>query len=232
MRRLFLAVLFVMLLASVSTATSISVMWPANPTSDGVVNYSVYMKANNSNGTGFVKGQDIVGTVQAVSGVTPNLLINNVVDSTNYCFRITATDDSGVESGFSLPAYTGVVDTVPPGKVGPPTIKLVRTTTSKYFVISWPFNPAADGVKRYKIYLRADNTDGSGFVKNQNLIGSVGSSIQTIKYIIKYTSSSYCVRVTAVDAIGNEGEFSNPAFFGTVNVDSPTKPANPTIVVE
>jgi hypothetical protein len=201
MKRLVLTCLIVLLFFSVSMASSVRVVWPGNADKDGVVKYTIYMKANNTDGSGFVKGQDIAGTT---TGTT--YIVDNVLDSPSYCVRTTATDNEGNESAFSAPSYI-VVDTTPPVKVGIPTLKYVKPKLT----ITWPGNASSDGVTKYRIYLQSDNTDGSGFVKGQNVIGTVKGNVLSYVYNIRY-SSTYCVRITAVDAKGNESEFSNPAF--------------------
>ena len=203
MRRLFLIPLIVILLSSVSMATSVRIVWPGNSDADGVVKYTIYMKADNVTGLGFVKGQDIVGTV---AGNTPSYIIDNVSDSISYCIRLTASDSDGNESAFSPASYIKV-DTTAPTQVGIPVLKLV----GKKLVITWPSNAALDGVVKYKIYLRSDNTDGTGFEKGQDIIATVKANVRSYTYSLRY-SSSYCVKITAVDAAGNESVFSNPAY--------------------
>ena len=201
MKRLFLTSLIVILLSSISMAASIRVVWPGNSDADGVVKYSIYMKADNVTGLGFIKGQDIVGAVAGTS-----YIIDNIPDSNSYCVRLTATDNDGNESDFS-PASFIKVDTTAPSQVGLPILKLV----GRKLIITWPSNAALDGVVKYKIYLKSDNTDGTGFEKGQDVIATVKATVRSYTYSLRY-SSSYCVRITAVDASGNESDFSNPAY--------------------
>lgn len=199
MKRWLLTFLIVMF-ASTVMASSIHVTWPGNAASDHVANYNVYMKANNPSGYGFIKGQNIVGTTADTS-----YTVENLADST-YSFRITALDGNGNESAFST-ASVITVDTTPPAQVGDPAIR----ARAKLIYVTWPKNASTDGVVRYKIYLRPNNADGSGFVKGQDIAGTVRGSIQGFSYIVT-CASDYCVRVTAVDSKGNESEFSNPAY--------------------
>jgi hypothetical protein len=203
MKKWILTVLIVMFLSSVSFATSLSVTWPNNAATDSVTKYNVYMR-NNTAGTGFVKGQDIVGT-----SVTPAYTIANVPDA-GYSVRITALNGNG-ESAFS-PVTTTVIDTTPPIKVKQPKVAIVRTWfTSKSLYITWYGNPASDNVAYYRIYVKLNNTDGSGFVKGQGITAQVKYNVLYYYYSLKY-SSNYCVRVTAVDGFGNESDFSDPVF--------------------
>lgn len=201
MKRLFLIPLIVILLSSISMSASIRIVWPGNSDADGVVKYTIYMKADNVTGLGFVKGQDIIGTVG-----TTSYIIDNVSDSVSYCVRLTATDSDGNESGFSPASYIKV-DTTAPAQAGIPVLKLV----GKKLVITWPSNAVLDGVVKYKIYLKSDNTDGTGFEKGQDIIATVKANVRSYTYSLRY-SSSYCVKITAVDAAGNESVFSNPAY--------------------
>lgn len=106
-----------------SANKSITVTWPANLASDGVAKYNVYYLANNSDGTGFVKGVGIVGSV---AGNVTTYVMNNVADSPNYCVRVTAVDSYTNESDFSDPVYSGVVDFTPPQAPSAPTITIIR----------------------------------------------------------------------------------------------------------
>lgn len=202
MKRLFLTSLIVILLSSISMAASIRVVWPGNADADGVVKYTVYMKTN-ATGLGFIKGQDVVGTVD---GSVTTYIIDNVSDAPSYCVRLTASDGNGNESGFSAASFIKV-DTTPPAQVGVPVLKLI----GRKLIITWPSNAALDGVVKYKIYLKSDNTDGTGFEKGQDVIATVKATVRSYTYSLRYPSS-YCVRVTAVDAAGNESDFSNPAY--------------------
>lgn len=216
MKRFVLTFIIVLLSISTSLAASINVTWPRNAILDDVIKYTIYMRSDNTNGIGFVKGQDIVGTVTAVSGVvSTSFSINSAPNSQSNCVRITATDSEGYESDFSLPSY---IDTAPPLKVGNPAVKVLRTTSknSRNFYITWPKNSLSDGVAKYNIYMRSNNSDGSGFVKGTNIIGTVNGSTLKYSYTFKCgvlkCPSNYCVRITAVDFSGNESEFSNPAY--------------------
>ena len=211
MKRLLLTALIVLLLSSVSMAMSIRVTWPQNPATDGITIYTIYMISNNTTGTGFVKGQNIVGKVGSAEGVLPTTyFIENVVDSPSHCVRLTATNTNG-ESNFSLPSYVKV-DTTPPAKVGNLTTRLVIGRVNR-LTVTWPFNAVSDGVTKYRIYIKAGNYDGSGFVKGEDVVGTVKGTIRSYTYNIRASSHSFCVRVTAMDATGNESEFSNPAYF-------------------
>ncbi len=102
MKKVFLLVLFMLLVPALSFADSVTLKWNANTESD-LAGYKVYIGFTSS-----VYEYNI-----DVGNVTQQEVVN-LLDSTNYFFAVTAYDTSDNESGYSSEVSYLTVDSTSP----------------------------------------------------------------------------------------------------------------------
>jgi fibronectin type 3 domain-containing protein len=126
-------------------------------------------------------------------------VITGLINGKRYYFRVTAVDNAGLESDFSLRVIAIPQPTLPP--LAPQN--LTTMPGDKQVTLRWNKNLETDFM-RYRIY--------GGTVTNPitRIDSTTGGITDTIKIISGLTNGTiYYFRVTAVDSAGNESEFSN-----------------------
>jgi chitodextrinase len=114
--------------------------------------------------------------------------------TTQYCYRVTAYDAAGNESGPSAQVCVTTEDTIPPSVPGNLTASAV---SDSQIDLSWSASTDNVGVALYRIYRDGTLTDSTSSTTYSD--GDLDSGTE------------YCYTVTAVDGAGNESVQSNRA---------------------
>lgn len=193
----FLLAVFVLLLPTLAIADgSLTVSWNPNSESD-LAGYKVYYGDRSGN----------YPTVINVGNVT-TYTVSNLQGGVTYYFVVTAYDNSGNESSYSLE----VSATLPSSDTTPPTISAVAAAnlTLNAATITWTTNEAADTQVEY------------GFDANYGNATALNSQLLTAHSVIVSglnANTTYHYRVKSRDAAGNlatSGDFT----FTTLGVDA------------
>jgi endo-1,4-beta-xylanase len=181
------------LVASSTTASSVSLTWTASTDNVGVTGYQV-LRAPGASGGAFAQ----VGT-----STTPSFTNTGLTASTTYRFQVRAVDAAGNTSAVSntvtAATQAGGGDTQAP--TAPSNLASTGTTSSSVS-LSWTGSTDNVGVTGYQI-LRAPGASGGTFTQ-------VGTSTTTSFTNSGLTASTtYRFQVRAVDAAGNTSAVSN-----------------------
>ena len=190
------------------TQTTAKVTWDASTDNVGVVGYNVYVNEAK------VNASPVTVTEYDLTGLT---------EATEYTVRVTAVDAAENESArseavtFTTLEAEEETDTEAP--TAPTEVKAteVTETTAK---LTW--NEATDnvGVAGYNVYVNEAKV-------NEELVAGTEFALTDLTEATEYT-----VRVSAVDAAGNESARSEATTFTTLESEKPApeKPAAPTNV--
>ncbi|GAB6992003.1 fibronectin type III domain-containing protein [Paenibacillus pini] len=164
------------LLASGTTASSITIGWSASTDNVGVTGYDVY------------QGTTLVGSV---SGTTLSYTNTGLTANTTYTYKVKAKDAAGNASAFSnqISAQTNAAaggDTQAPSV---PANLAVSATTSSSVSLSWNASTDNVGVTGYNVY------------QGNTLALSVTGTSATVTGLA--ASTAYSFKVAAKDAAGN-----------------------------
>ena len=177
---------------------------PANLTLTGRWNESLSFAWTPSTDNYAVNGYKIYLDGEAI----PDLLahdssvsITGLTHSTEYAVKVSATDNSGNESGFSNEVTARTVDMEKPGS--PQNVHIVATSDS---TISLAWDPATDnvGVVLYHVFLGG------------NLVDSTGSTSILLTGLVAGTR--YSINVAALDAEGNKSRNSPPLVVESLSI--------------
>ncbi|HAP34743.1 MAG TPA: hypothetical protein DCQ28_01930, partial [Bacteroidetes bacterium] len=126
-------------------------------------------------------------------------IINGLTNYTDYYFRVTAVDSTGIESAFSAEIVTQPIDQT--GLPVPASVQIIDSLQSN-FTIQWITTTGSD-FRAYLIY-------GGTTPSPEFLIDSTTSINDTSKVISGLTAGTpYYFFVTAIDTNGNESGSSN-----------------------
>ena len=190
------------------TQTTAKVTWDASTDNVGVVGYNVYVNEAK------VNASPVTVTEYDLTGLT---------EATEYTVKVTAVDAAENESArseavtFTTLEAEEETDTEAP--TAPAEVKAteVTETTAK---LTW--NEATDnvGVAGYNVYVNEAKV-------NEELVAGTEFALTDLTEATEYT-----VRVSAVDAAGNESARSEATTFTTLESEKPApeKPAAPTNV--
>jgi subtilisin family serine protease/chitodextrinase len=188
---------------------------PTDPTNLSVVvinNQDIALSWNASSDNVGVDYYDIYRDNIFIAQVTGTSHTDFNLPGGNYAYTVQAMDGAGNLSGFSNTASATIldIDSNPPSK---PVINYVFMMNNTDAQIGWSESTDNIGVTNYQIY------------RDSNLIGTVDGS--TLSYIDPGLSmGTYTYEVRALDAAGNESDFSDPY---VINVSSDTiAPSTPT----
>jgi endo-1,4-beta-xylanase len=181
------------LVASSTTASSVSLTWTASTDNVGVTGYQVLRAPGASGGT----------FAQVGTSTTPSFTNTGLTASTTYRFQVRAVDAAGNTSAVSntvtAATQAGGGDTQAP--TAPSNLASTGTTSSSVS-LSWTGSTDNVGVTGYQI-LRAPGASGGTFTQ-------VGTSTTTSFTNSGLTASTtYRFQVRAVDAAGNTSAVSN-----------------------
>src|SRR6187399_3621539 len=181
------------LVASSTTASSVSLAWTASTDNVGVTGYQI-LRAPGTSGGSFAQ----VGT-----STTPSFTNSGLTAGTTYRFQVRAVDAAGNTSAVSntvtAATQAGGGDTQAP--TAPSNLASTGTTSSSVS-LSWTGSTDNVGVTGYQI-LRAPGASGGTFAQ-------VGTSTTTSFTNTGLTASTtYRFQVRAVDAAGNTSAVSN-----------------------
>ena len=193
--------------------SSVSLSWMPNPAADAVLHYSVYRV-----------GQAFAGAWATVTG-TSFTNASEVVNGTQYCYQITATNAAG-ESAKTSPVCA---TPAPPTTAGPSTpVGFTATAGNGSVVLSWHANPAADAVTFYNVY-RTDQQFSGPWA---SLAGTTHTDAVDL-----VNGTLYCYEVTANNAAGESAKTApvcatptappSPAHATTHAAESAAGPAGP-----
>jgi alpha-tubulin suppressor-like RCC1 family protein/chitodextrinase len=184
---------------SVIFETQINLSWNNSTDNFGVTGYKIYRNGSPINTAPSNSYGDI--------GLTP---------TTNYCYKVTAIDLAGNESGFSSEVCG---TTLTPPDTQPPTIPQnlkANSTSSSEIKLTW--SPSTDnvGVTEYKVYVNGSYL----FSSPTNSATNWGLTPAT----------QYCYAVSALDTAGNESAQSSPPVCATTqsipDTQAPSIPQN------
>ena len=190
------------------TQTGAQVTWSASADNVGVVGYNVYV------GEGKVNDTPVTATEYALTGLTAN---------TEYTVSVSAVDAAGNESAKSKAAIFTTLeaeeekDTEVPGV---PTNVSAADVTQTGAKVTWSEATDNVGVAGYNVYVNEAKV-------NEELVAGTEFALTGLTEVTEYT-----VRVSAVDAAGNESARSEAATFTTLESEKPApeKPSAPTNV--
>ena len=190
------------------TQTGAKVTWSASADNVGVVGYNVYVGEGKENDT------PVTATEYALTGLTAN---------TEYTVSVSAVDAAGNESAKSKAATFTTLeaeeekDTEVPGV---PTNVSAADVTQTGAKVTWSEATDNVGVAGYNVYVNEAKV-------NEELVAGTEFALTGLTEATEYT-----VRVSAVDAAGNESARSEAATFTTLESEKPApeKPSAPTNV--
>ena len=190
------------------TQTTAKVTWDASTDNVGVVGYNVYVNEAK------VNASPVTVTEYDLTGLT---------EATEYTVRVTAVDAAENESArseavtFTTLEAEEETDTEAP--TAPTEVKAteVTETTAK---LTWSEATDNVGVAGYNVYVNEAKV-------NEELVAGTEFALTDLTEATEYT-----VRVSAVDAAGNESARSEATTFTTLESEKPApeKPAAPTNV--
>ena len=187
------------------TQTTAKVTWSEATDNVGVVGYNVYVNETK------VNDALVTGTEYALSELT---------EATGYTVRVTAVDAAGNESGRSTAATFTTLTTVDTEAPSVPTNVSVTDVTQTGAKVTWSASTDNVGVAGYNVYVNEAKV-------NEELVAGTEFALTDLTEATEYT-----VRVSAVDAAGNESARSEATTFTTLESEKPApeKPAAPTNV--
>ena len=190
------------------TETTAKVTWSEATDNVGVVGYNVYLNETKVNDT------LVTGTEYALTELT---------EATEYAVRVTAVDAAENESARSEAAtFTTLKKEEPKDTEAPsvPTAVVAADITQTTAKVTWDASTDNVGVAGYNVYVNEAKVNASPVtVTEYDLTGLT-------------EATEYTVRVSAVDAAGNESARSEATTFTTLESEKPApeKPATPTNV--
>ena len=190
------------------TQTGAKITWTASTDNVGVAGYNVYL------GESKVNISPVTVTEYALTGLTAN---------TGYTVSVSAVDAAGNESAKSEAASFTTLeaeeekDTEVPGV---PTNVSAADVTQTGAKVTWSEATDNVGVAGYNVYVNEAKV-------NEELVAGTEFALTGLTEATEYT-----VRVSAVDAAGNESARSEAATFTTLESEKPApeKPSAPTNV--
>ena len=190
------------------TQTTAKITWAASTDNVGVAGYNIYVDEAK------VNASPVTATEYGLTGLSAN---------TEYTVRVSAVDEAENESARSEAATFTTLEAEEETDTEAPTVPAevkateVTETTAK---LTW--NEATDnvGVAGYNVYVNEAKA-------NEELVTGTEFALTGLTEATEYT-----VRVSAVDAAGNESARSEAATFTTLESEKPApeKPAAPTNV--
>ena len=179
------------------TQTGAKVTWSASTDNEGVVGYNVYV------GEGKVNDTPVTATEYVLTGLTAN---------TGYTVSVSAVDAAGNESAgseaatFTTSKAEEEKDTAVPSV---PTNVSATDVTQTGAKVTWSASTDNVGVAGYNVYVNEAKV-------NEELVAGTEFVLTGLTEATEYT-----VRVSAVDAAGNESARSDAATFTTSESEKP-----------
>jgi chitodextrinase len=177
------------LLAKLVNSTDIQLTWGIPSDNVGVAGYKVYRNG-----------------APVGSPAAPSYLDSGLGLGLTYCYRVSALDASGNESGQSAEACASTGDVVPPTA---PTGLTAVDVSAALVQISWTASTDDVGVAGYRVY------------RGSALLGEPIGTSWSDTTVAAETAYSYVV--TAVDAAGNESFASDVLLVTTPAVNQPAE---------
>ena len=159
--------------AAAVSSNTIALSWNAATDDTGVTGYNIYR--------GGVLLKSVSGTSASDTGLDPSAL---------YCYRVSAFDAAGNESGQSGQACATTPPAVDTENPSTPTGLSAAAVSSNTIALSWNASTDNTGVAGYNIY-----RDGA-LLKSASGTSATDTDLDP--------STLYCYRVSAFDAAGNE----------------------------
>jgi len=178
---------------------------PANLTLTGRGSESLSFAWNPSTDNYAVSGYRIYldgEVIPDLLATDTSVIITGLTHSTAYAVKVSATDNSGNESGFSNEVTARTVDTEKPGSP-----QNVHITSANDSTISLAWDPATDnvGVVMYHVFLGGD------------LVDSTASTSIVLTGLVAGTR--YSINVAALDAEGNKSRNSPPLVVESLSIE-------------
>ena len=161
------------LVAEAVSSTTINLSWSASTDGGGVAGYQVYRDGVYLKSISFTQTTD--------GPLTPN---------TQYCYAVSAKDESGNESQKSAQSCTTTLSSAPTT----PTNLVAEAVSSTMISLSWSASTDDVGVAGYKV------NRGGVYLKSVSATQTTDEPLTT--------NTQYCYTVSAYDESGNESENS------------------------
>lgn len=174
------------------TQTSFELSWLPSTDNIAVTGYEIYLDST---------------LIDTVNGNTTQISISGLTPGTTYQASVSAFDEAGNISAFSIPvlAATQAPDTTPPSV---PTGLQAQSITQSSFILSWDESIDNSGISSYEVYIDSFLYSFTNGNTNQLLI--IGLNPAT----------TYNAQVTASDLSGNVSALSNPLAVNTAEPDN------------
>jgi Polysaccharide lyase len=178
----------------------VTVNWAANPASNQVTNYNVYRT-----------GQTFTGP-WATPTATTFTNGSSVVNGTQYCYQVSATNAAGASA---MSAAVCATPTLPaPAMPAMPTA-VVATPGNGQVTVNWAANPASNQVTNYNVYRTGQTFTGPWATPTATTFTN-GSSV--------VNGTQYCYQVSATNATGASAESAAVCATPAGAATSPTAP--------
>ena len=178
-------------IVAATSGTQINLNWAPSRDNGGIATYKLY------------RGTSVLTTPTSSfsdTGLTP---------AAQYCYRISAVDNAGNESGKSTQVCATTPDTMAPNQ---PTAVTLSVFSETQIDIFWSAPIDNVGVTGYRLY------------RNGVLSKTLTSLSTSDTGLLPFTQ--YCYKLSALDAAGNESALSASVCGTTLDTTQPSQPLN------
>jgi len=179
----------------------VTLNWTADPASSQVTNYNVYRV-----------GQTFTGPWASPTGTTFTNA-GAVVNGTQYCYQVSATNASGSSAESAAVCATPKVPVVATPVVPAVPTSLTASAGNAQVTLKWTANPAANDVTNYNVYRVGQTFTGPWASPTATTFTNSGSVVN---------GTQYCYQVSATNAVGSSAESAAVCATPQAPVTTPT----------
>jgi len=187
----------------------VTLNWTADPAANKVTTYNVYRV-----------GQTFTGPWASPTGTTFTNA-SGIVNGTQYCYQVSATNASGssAESAAvcATPNVAVVTTPVVPAVPAVPT-SVTASPGNAQVTLNWTANPAADKVTTYNVYRVGQTFTGPWASPTGTTFTNAGSVVN---------GTQYCYQVSATNTVGASAESAAVCATPTAPTATPVTPVTP-----